>query len=92
MTLSTSIHGSARTGKNRVSERCSIRLDACGSRSSDFGVMMISGRCLGIFAWRRMRWNICAGVVRLATRMLPSAASCRNRSRRALECSGPEPS
>ena len=45
--------------------------------------MMTSGRCLATRAWRRSRWKYCAGVVRFATRMLPSAASCRKRSRRA---------
>ena len=69
-----------------------MRLVACGRRSSDFGVKITSGRCLAIRAWRRSRWKYCAGVVRFATRMLPSAASCRKRSRRAEECSGPEPS
>src|SRR6267154_1216562 len=42
--------------------------------------------------WRRSRWKYCAGVVQLATRMLPSAPRARNRSSRALECSGPWPS
>ena len=69
-----------------------MRFVACGSRSSDFGVMITSGRCLAISAWRRSRWKYCAGVDRFATRMLPSAASCRKRSSRAEECSGPEPS
>ena len=45
--------------------------------------MITSGRCLATRAWRRSRWKYCAGVVRFATRMLPSAASCRKRSRRA---------
>ncbi len=69
-----------------------IALAACGRRSSDFGVITTSGRCLAIRAWRRSRWKYCAGVVGLATRMLPSAAERRKRSRRAEECSGPEPS
>ena len=51
-----------------------MRLVACGRRSSDFGVKITSGRCLVIRAWRRSRWKYCAGVVRFATRMLPSAA------------------
>ncbi len=67
-------------------------LAAWGRRSSDFGVITISGRCLAIRAWRRSRWKYWAGVVGLATRMLPSAASVRKRSSRAEECSGPEPS
>ena len=47
MTFSWWIRGSRTSaGKKRDSERCSIREVACGSRSSDFGVMMISGRCL----------------------------------------------
>ena len=43
-----------------------MRFVACGRRSSDFGVMMISGRCLAMRAWRRSRWKYCAGVVRFA--------------------------
>ena len=69
-----------------------IVLAAWGRRSSDFGVITTSGRCLAIRAWRRSRWKYWAGVVGLATRMLPSAAARRKRSRRAEECSGPEPS
>ena len=38
---------------------------------------------------RRSMWNICAGVDGTHTCMLFSAHSCRKRSRRALECSGP---
>ena len=86
------MRGSASTGKKRASDRCSIREVACGRRSSDFGVMITSGRCLATRAWRRSRWKYWAGVVRFATRMLPSAASVRKRSSRAEECSGPEPS
>ena len=41
---------------------------------------------------RRSRWKYCAGVVQLHTCMLSSAQSCRKRSMRALECSGPWPS
>ena len=92
MTFSSSIRGSLSTGKKRDSDRCSIREVACGSRSSDFGVMITSGRCLATRAWRRSRWKYWAGVVRLATRMLPSAARIRKRSSRAEECSGPDPS
>ena len=44
------------------------------------------------FTWRRKRWKIWAGVVGWQTCMLSSAHSCRNRSRRAEECSGPWPS
>ncbi len=76
----------------RPSARCSRRLVAWGRRSRLFGVMTTSGRCLAIRAWRRSRWKYWAGVVGLATRMLPSAASWRKRSSRAEECSGPEPS
>ena len=39
-----------------------MRFVACGRRSSDFGVITTSGRCLAIFAWRRSRWKYCAGV------------------------------
>jgi hypothetical protein len=54
--------------------------------------MTISGRGFETSAWRRSRWKYWAGVVQLATRMFPSAADCRKRSSRALECSGPDPS
>ena len=89
MTFSSSIRGSLSTGKKRDSHRCSIRDVACGRRSSDFGVMITSGRCLATRAWRRSRWKYCAGVVRFATRMLPSAASCRKRSMRPGGVLGP---
>ena len=52
----------------------------------------ISGLIFSTSAWRRSRWKYWAVVETLATRMLPSAASVRNRSSRALECSGPAPS
>src|SRR5580692_10610420 len=35
----------------------STELVACGSRSSDFGVITISGRCLAIRACLRSRWK-----------------------------------
>ena len=69
------------------SVRCRLR-----SRSSPFGVITISGRAVGSSAWRRSRWNYCAAVVGLTIRMFSCAASWRNRSSRALECSGPLPS
>ena len=43
-------------------------------------------------AWRRRRWKYCAAVDGTTTRMLSCAVDWRNRSRRALECSGPFPS
>ena len=61
-------------------------------RSAVDAAVPISGRFSGWWAWRRNRWNSCAGVDGTATRMLSSAAFCRNRSNRALECSGPWPS
>ena len=36
---------------------------AAGRRSSDFGVITISGRRSAWRAWRRSRWKYCAGVV-----------------------------
>ena len=52
----------------------------------------MSGRAFAIRAWRRSRWKYWPAVVGFAMRMLPSAASWMNRSMRALECSGPDPS
>ena len=61
-------------------------------RSRLLGDMMTRGFRHTAVTWRRSTWNIWAGVVRLQTCMLSSAHSCRNRSSRALECSGPWPS
>jgi hypothetical protein len=62
------------------------------SRSSPFGVISTSGRATASSAWRRSRWKYWAAVVQFATRMFSCAPSWRNRSSRALECSGPLPS
>ena len=56
---------------------------AAGSSAS--GRPAAAGRCASSAACRRSRWKYCAAVVQLATRRLMSAASCRKRSRRALE-------
>ena len=61
-------------------------------RSRLFGVNTTSGRGSPSSPWLRSRWKYCAGVVQLARRMLSFAQSCRKRSMRALECSGPLPS
>ncbi len=63
-----------------------------GCRSRLLGVMTTSGLRHGRSTCRRSRWKYCAGVVGLTTCMLSSAQHCRNRSSRALECSGPRPS
>ena len=52
----------------------------------------MTGLRKGPIIWRRSAWKICAGVVGCSTCMLFSAHSCRKRSRRAEECSGPCPS
>ena len=62
------------------------------ARSSDFGVMMISGLRNIRTIWRRSTWKIWLAVVGCTTCMLLSAASCMNRSTRAELCSGPWPS
>ena len=54
--------------------------------------MMMSGFRSGRSICRRNMWNICAGVEGTHTWMLYSAQSCRKRSSRAEECSGPWPS
>jgi len=61
-------------------------------RSSDFGVMMISGLRRLRTIWRRSTWKIWLAVVGCTICMLASAASCMKRSRRAELCSGPWPS
>ncbi len=58
----------------------------------DFGVKTTRGLRTSRSAWRRSRWKNCAGVVGIATVMLSRADCSRNRSIRALECSGPWPS
>ena len=63
--------------------------DACFSRRRPFGDITTSGRATTSSAWRRRRWKNCAAVVQLTTRMFSCAPSWRNRSSRALECSGP---
>ena len=65
---------------------------AAFSRSSPFGVITTSGRAVASSACLRSRWKCCADVVGFAIRMFSCAASWRNRSSRALECSGPFPS
>jgi hypothetical protein len=61
-------------------------------RSSDLGVSTTSGYGCPPIACARSKWKYCDEVEQFATRMLPSAESCRKRSSRALECSGPAPS
>ena len=46
-------------------------------RSSDFGVMTMSGLLNGRSIWRRSRWKICAALLGTQTWMLCSAHSCR---------------
>ena len=62
---------------------------AARSRSIDFGVKTMSGRRGRSYAWRRSRWKYDAGVVGAAAIMLSSAHSCKKRSMRADEWSGP---
>ena len=62
------------------------------ARSSDFGVMMISGFRNIRTICRRRTWKIWLAEVGCTTCMLLSAESCMKRSRRADECSGPWPS
>jgi len=57
-----------------------------------FGVITTSGFAGVCFTCRRSRWKYCAAVVGMATRRFRFAHSVRNRSSRALECSGPWPS
>src|SRR5699024_3411687 len=60
-----------------------------------FGVIKISGLASSrprILACLLNRWQHWADEVTLATIQLFSAAICKKRSRRALECSGPCPS
>ena len=73
-------------------EATGVPEDACFSRRSPFGVIRTSGRATASSACRRSRWKYCAAVVQFATRMFSWAPSWRNRSSRALECSGPFPS
>ena len=61
------------------------------ARSSDFGVMMISGLRNMRTICRRSTWKIWLAVVGCTTCMLLSAASCMKRSRRAELCSGSLP-
>jgi hypothetical protein len=66
--------------------------DASFARSSDFGVMMISGLRNMRTICRRSTWKIWLADVGCTTCMLLSAESCMKRSSRADECSGPWPS
>ena len=93
MTASGSVTaGSASTGCHRSSVKSAGWLTAALFRSIDFGVMMITGRCIWPSACLRSRWKWLAGVDGWQTAMASSAASCRNRSIRAEEWSGPCPS
>ncbi len=69
--------------------KASTGLVAWRRRSMAFGVKTTSGFCGRSHAWRRSRWNHDAGVEGRATIMLSSAQSCRYRSMRAEEWSGP---
>ena len=80
------------TGCQRASVKSAGALAAALSRSIDFGVTTTSGRWPAESAWARSRWKCCAGVEGCATVMLSSAQSCRNRSIRVEEWSGPWPS
>ena len=51
--------------------------DASFLRSSDFGVITMSGLRNGRSIWRRSRWKICAALVGTQTCMLCSAQSWR---------------
>ena len=88
-------------GRSSTSSMTSWKLPCVRSSSADtdslcrsrlFGVMTISGLRNVRSICRRSMWNICAGVDGTQTCMLFSAQSCRKRSRRAEECSGPCPS
>ena len=92
VTCSRSACGSSSTGANEPEARSLSAEAASFSRRSPFGVITTSGRALGSSAWRRSRWKYCAEVVALTMRMFSCAASWRNRSSLALECSGPLPS
>jgi hypothetical protein len=77
----------------KLPEASSSRVDVDSlCRSIDFGVITTSGLRTLRTICRRSMWNICAGVVGVHTCMLFAAQSCRKRSRRADECSGPWPS
>ena len=62
------------------------------SRNNDFGVNAMSGRLGRAPACERRRWKKFPGVLQIATRMLLPAQSCKNRSIRPDEWSGPWPS
>ena len=74
-----------------VARSCIVEVESLW-RSIDFGVITTSGLRTLRTICRRSMWNICAGVVGVQTCMLFAAQSCRKRSRRADECSGPWPS
>ena len=63
-----------------------------GWRSRLLGVSTTSGLSQRRSICRRRQWKYCAGVVGTTTWMLCSVLRLRNRSSRALECSGPWPS
>ena len=84
--------GSSSTSWNEPLVRSSIGERAGFARSSDLGVKTTSGLRTSRTICRRSRWKYCAAVVALATWMLSSAHSVRNRSMRAELCSGPWPS
>ena len=66
--------------------------DASGCRSMLLGVNTTSGLRQCRSACRRSRWKYCAAFDGWQIWKLSRAASCRKRSMRALECSGPWPS
>ena len=79
--------------------RCDVNISVRPKGQAELGTKIelknlntISGVRRSLWTWRRRRWKKLAGLVQLATMMFISAASCKKRSGRAFECSGPCPS
>ena len=81
--------GSSSTSWKEPCARSSIGERVSFMRSGRLGVNCTRGLRTSRRTCRRSRWKYWAAVVALQTWMLSSADRVRNRSMRALECSGP---
>ncbi len=91
--LSGSVNCSSRINDlNSPVANSSVLEVASGCRNRLFGVISTAGFLFSWRACRLNRWKYWAGVVTFMTWILSSAQSCRKRSRRPEECSGPWPS
>ena len=87
-----SVAVSGSTSLNRPEVNSAIGETTFGCLNKDLGDMTTQGFLNSQVSCLLSKWKKLEGSVILATTMLYSAESCKNRSGLALECSGPWPS